>query len=354
MSLTLELIRDKLTIGLILSVLSSVILMLLLVITTSKQFGKESSTRSLDEDINSGFYTHNRNQLIEYLQTKHVLGKDLYIGKVDYTGAEVYMLFLKVPCAILFHAIFLSKTTNNQYMNKMDITILQWAACAGLAVGIILLFVVSTRTLLILCLLLSPLLLALTTYYVIVYSAPNYYYNAHRYIGFAPYSCYVALLGAAYIPCEMAILDTAPIKSSPIYLAIGFTIEKFITLCSQFYLYGSFQGRLSLLPAVVVSGSMLVVALFLVLFKMPNTYGKSLIEIKINIFWGIRYGYANNQITSDAADIQAGQTVPANTSHIAQISQVSPVTTPLTHVASLPQLAQQSMDSRTRSPPNDG
>lgn len=307
MALGVHLIRDQLTLGLILSVSSSVILMILLAITALKQLKATKYATSLDSDINAGFYTHKRNQLIEYLQTKHILGKDLYIGKVDYSSAGVYMLFTKLQCAILFHSIFLVKVIDSNYVGNINLIGLQWAAFVGACAGVILLFLISARTIFLIGTFFAPIVLGFAAY-------EGYLLELRKYYGYeeaaVPYYIYVIILGAAYICSDLTILDTAPIKSAGTYLAIGFAIERLFIIFTQFVIeLGEYKREPFLLPHIVLIGIILLIVFFIALFKMPNTYGKTLMQIKINLFWGIRYGYANTNVNTNNASEQTPNAV---------------------------------------------
>lgn len=295
--------------GLILCTSTSALILILLVITTLKPTGRLQYDRSLDDDINSGFYTQSRNQLLDYLQTKHVLGKDLYIGKESYASSHVFMLFIKLQSALLFQAVFLVKA--GEKYNFGDLVGANWIACVGVVVGALLLFVFSTRVLFLTINMLNPFLFAYAVIqYIILQFVPPfepYTQSQSQYDPRSPvvYLSYIAVLASTYFVGDMAILDTAPIKWTEAYLAMGFAIERLAIVYLHYAIFEQNNAYLLVIQLTLATVVFVIVLLF-AFAKMPNTFDKSLTQIKFNLFWGIKYGYEN-----EVHETLAARAIPA-------------------------------------------
>lgn len=99
--------------------------------------------------------------------------------------------------------------------------------------------------------------------------------------------------GLSYATNDILILDSASLQNSEIFLGFGFVIEMFLFGTLQIISYSSIKGINNVViyiePYTFPITFLIFISLFVVIFLVPNTFQKSILEIRNTI-----NGFGNN------------------------------------------------------------
>lgn len=265
--------------------------------------------QSLDPELNEGIYRKTRTELIHHLRTRYVLGQNLYIGREKYRRAFVWMLFTKLTGFFLFHAMLQQYAAESvaYYLQADDYFVIQWTIFGAVLLTWLVMLKISARTWLII----SVLGAAITFVVLAINGRSDFSRTA------IPFIVFYAFIAMARTMSDVCILETTPVKYAEIVLAIAYLIEM-VPIALLYYHFNydrlsvsTMNTRIDILTQSIYLVPVLVVILIIVFLKMPNTFGKSLTEIRVNIFWDIRYGSrSGNDSTSTSLTSVASVAAP--------------------------------------------
>lgn len=101
-----------------------------------------------------------------------------------------------------------------------------------------------------------------------------------------PFSLFYVVLGITYCITDIALLDTASLLRTEISLCVGYTIEMFGIGLQQYILYNSFDFSIfnQFYTHTGICLGVSIVLLVVVAIVYPNTFGKSLHQIRDDLF----------------------------------------------------------------------
>lgn len=279
-------------IGTLMSV-SSGILLLMLTINESLHFTKIYNYKcSLDDEINKANNVHSlyltRDEVVTALQTVPVSGYKLQITQNYDRSTVFWMLLLKLKGFALFSSvmIYFAGTASMIQNGNKSFYLIQWMVFIGCVISVPAYAFYSTKILFYLFSTSQVLGLIAAT---IVYSDSESLVDAA-----IPLWMYYAFLGAGYCIADIALLDVAPLKSTESFLAVAYFIEILPVAIVQYCLFYQIEAIIlhdNIITFRVHSIALiflLAVLMIVISLNMPNTYGKSLFQIRNELF-GINY-----------------------------------------------------------------
>lgn len=280
-------------IGTLMSV-SSGILLLMLAINESLNFIKINNyKRSLDDDINKANAVHSlyltRDEIVSALQTAvPVTGYKLQISQTHDRSTVFWMLLLKLKGFALFSSvmIYFAGTASMIQNDNKSFYLIQWMVFIGCVLSLPAYAFYSTKIL---------FYLFSTSQVLGLIAATIVYSDAASLVDAAiPLWMYYSFLGAGYCIADIALLDVSPLKSTESILAVAYFIEILPVAIVQYCLFYQVEAvilhnNLTTFRVHSIALICLIAVLMIVIsLNMPNTYGKSLFQIRNELF-GIHY-----------------------------------------------------------------
>lgn len=265
---------------------------------------KESLDEHVDGANGNSILLYGRTDTIDLLKTEppRFDGTELRVTPPKKRSMATFLLiFLKLNGYMIFSAIMSGISIMAVSSEVHYYTYLQWIVSAGAAGGALTCLFISTRKMFILYtgIALAALVAALIVYYdeidVFRIEIPMY--------------IYYAFMGAIYCVGDISILDTTSIARTEIGLLFGYIIEMLPIAVIQYCIYFAFNSIFYINYAVTfrIHGISIAVAsamlIILVLIVLPNTYQKSLLEIRDELF-GIGYLHPHELEQLEAQTVQ--------------------------------------------------
>lgn len=266
----------------------------LLILNEILNFSKIYNYRqSLDSDINDINEEQNlflnKNDTIDILKTISVPGYKLRILESNRKFSPVWLLLLKFKGFIMFSSVMIYFAGMASIMNSesKSFDIIQWLVFGGSVVGLIAFRFYSTKNIFHLFSACQSLGLIVS---LMIYNRDE---ESLMDTAFTLW-LYYAFLGGGYCIADIAILDVTPLRTVEYALAIGYLIEIFPVALLQYILFYQTEAIIlrDNLTTFRAHGfvyiSIILVLMVIVAIFMPNTYKKSLLEIR-NELYGITY-----------------------------------------------------------------
>lgn len=269
---------------------SSSFILILISIMEACQYCKMLNYKcSLDESINKAnlgkTLVLNRKQLIASFDVSHRPGYAVVKIRDHQKSPSFWLVFLKLKGAMLFSSVIMdySVRATNLHNHMENFSFIQWITFAGCGMAL-LAYTFFNKNVLFYLFCACQLLGLIAA--VVVYSNDNSLMEAS-----VPLWMYYVFMGAGYCIADIVLVEVSSIQKTEVVLSIGYLIEflpvtviqycRFYAPSAVYYLDDSvltFKAHtISFICATVV-------LMLLFLINMPKTQGKSLLDIRNNIF----------------------------------------------------------------------
>lgn len=245
--------------------------------------------RSLDDAINKAnsgkTLVLNRKQLIASFDASHRPGYAVVQIRDNQKSPSLWLVLLKLKGTMLFSSVVMdySVRATNLHTHMENYAFIQWITFAGCGMALLAYTFFNKNVLFYLfC---ACQLLGLVAA-VVVYSNDNNLMDAA-----VPLWMYYVFMGAGYCIADIVLVEVSSIQKTEVVLSIGYLIEflpvTIIQYC-RFYaksaVYYVEDPVLTFKAHVISFICATVVLMLLFLINMPKTQGKSLLDIRNNIF----------------------------------------------------------------------
>lgn len=269
---------------------TSCIILVLLIVMEVCQYCKVLNYKcSLDESINKAnlgkSLVLNRKQLIESFHASHRAGYAIVQIRDNQKSPSFWLVFLKLKGAMLFSSVIMdySVRATNLHNHMENFSFIQWITFAGCGMAL-LAYTFFNKNVLFYLFCACQLLGLISA--VVIYSNENSLMEAS-----VPLWMYYVFMGAGYCIADIVLVEVSSIQKTEIVLSIGYLIEflpvTVIQYC-RFYapnaVYYLDDPVLTFKAHIISFICATVVLMLLFLINMPKTQGKSLLDIRNNIF----------------------------------------------------------------------
>ncbi|KAJ6624619.1 hypothetical protein Bhyg_17577 [Pseudolycoriella hygida] len=245
--------------------------------------------RSLDESMNKAnlgkTLVLNRKQLIASFDASHRPGYAVVKIRDSQKSPSFWLVFLKLKGAMLFSSVIMdySVRATNLHNHMENFSFIQWITFAGCGMAL-LAYTFFNKNVLFYLFCACQLLGLIAA--VVVYSNENNLMEAS-----VPLWMYYVFMGAGYCIADIVLVEISSIQKTEVVLSIGYLVEflpvTVIQYC-RFYapsaVYYIDNPVLTFKAHVISFICATVVLMLLFLMNMPKTQGKSLLDIRNNIF----------------------------------------------------------------------
>lgn len=268
---------------------SSCIVLILLSLNEVCQYCKMVNYKcSLDESINKAnvgkTLVLNRKQLIASFEASHRPGYAIVKIRDTQKSPSFWLVFLKLKGAMLFSSVIMdySVRATNLHNHMENFSFIQWITFAGCGMAL-LAYTFFNKNVLFYLFCACQLLGLIAA--VVVYSNENSLVEAS-----VPLWMYYVFMGAGYCIADIVLVEVSSIQKTEVILSIGYLIEFLpVTVIQYCRFYAPeavyLEDRVVTFKAHIISFICATVVLMLLfLINMPKTQGKSLLDIRNNIF----------------------------------------------------------------------